>query len=90
MSLTAQIKLATLEAGMPTELADKIKDNMDLANLPVMELEELLHLAKTRPPSVLVWGFMYWPQTTEGFEFWSRHAHNLEEAEYNSAKTESV
>lgn len=90
MSLIQEIKKASLEGGMPTELADKIAANLETKCRDQAELEELLDIAKRRKPSHLVWCFLDWSNTKEGVAHWARHAHNLEEAEYNSAKTESV
>lgn len=88
MSLIEQIKRATLEAGMPMDIATKIQENFALRPQTDMELQELLYIAKNRQPSVLVWSFMYWPYTIEGFEFWSRQAHNLEAVEESKFKVE--
>lgn len=89
MLLIEQIKRATLEAGMPMDIAEKIEENFALRPQTDMELQDLLDIAKNRQPSALVWSFMHWPDTTEGFEFWSRQAHNLEAVEANKFKVEA-
>lgn len=90
MSKITEIKKAALEAGLPAELASRIESNLRMVPQPSEEIDELLHIAKNKPPSTLVYCFLDWPHTLEGVAFWSRHAHNLVEAEYNSAKTETV
>lgn len=89
MSLIEQIKRATLEAGMPMDIATKIQENLESKPQKDVELQELLDIAKNRQPSTLVWSFMDWPMTLEGVDFWYRQALSLKAAEENKFKVEA-